>query len=126
MSKGFDLDSYDFTEYARRSINVGSSGSNDAEKDTDPSLNRVLYASLSLLYGLRTVVHVFHGIKMLKYIYTCMLNYHKTCVETQTDDRIPITDESTQTETHSDEQALHNPTTLTQVRERSTQNITSY
>jgi hypothetical protein len=34
----------------------------------------------------------------------------KTCVETQTDDRIPITDESTQTETHSAEQALHNPT----------------
>ena len=32
------------------------------EKDTDPSLNRVLYESLSLLYGLRTVVHVFHGI----------------------------------------------------------------
>jgi hypothetical protein len=26
----------------------------------------------------------------------------KTCVETQTDDRIPITDESTQTETHSE------------------------
>jgi hypothetical protein len=39
----------------------------------------------------------------------------KTCVETQTDDKIPITDESTQTETHSDEQALHNPTTLTPV-----------
>ena len=50
----------------------------------------------------------------------------KTCVETQTDDRIPITDESTQTETHSAEQALHNPTTLTQVRERSTQTIRNY
>jgi hypothetical protein len=48
----------------------------------------------------------------------------KTCVETQTDDKIPITDESTQTETHSDEQALHNPTT--QVRERSTQTISNF
>jgi hypothetical protein len=48
----------------------------------------------------------------------------KTCVETQTDDKIPITDESTQTETHRDEQALHNPTT--QVRERSTQTIRNF
>jgi hypothetical protein len=40
----------------------GQSGSNDAEKDTDPSLNSVLYASLSLLYGLRTAVHDFHGV----------------------------------------------------------------
>ena len=47
----------------------------------------------------------------------------KTCVETQTDDKIPITDESTQTETHRDEQALHNPTT--QVRE-STQTIRNF
>ena len=50
----------------------------------------------------------------------------KTCAETQTDDRIPITDESTQTEIHNDEQALHNPTTLTQVRERSTQTIRNF
>ena len=50
----------------------------------------------------------------------------KTCVETQTDDRIPITDESTQTEIHSDEQALYNPTTLTQVRERSTQTLRNF
>jgi hypothetical protein len=39
----------------------------------------------------------------------------KTCVETQTDDNIPITDDSTQTETHRDEQALHNPTTQGEV-----------
>ena len=32
----------------------------------------------------------------------------KTCAETQTDDSIPITDESTQTEIHNDEQ--NNPT----------------
>ena len=52
----------------------------------------------------------------------------KTCAETQTDDSIPITDESTQTEIHSDEQALHNPlpTTLTQIRERSTQTIRNF
>ena len=50
----------------------------------------------------------------------------KTCVETQTDDSIPITDESTQTEIHNDERALHNPTTSTQVRERSTQTILNF
>ena len=50
----------------------------------------------------------------------------KTCVETQTDDSIPITDESTQTEIHNDERALHNPTTSTQVRERSTQTIFNF
>jgi hypothetical protein len=50
----------------------------------------------------------------------------KTCAETQTDDSIPITDESTQTEIHNDEQALHNPTTLTQIRERSTQTIRNF
>jgi hypothetical protein len=50
----------------------------------------------------------------------------KTCAETQTDDSIPITDESTQTEIHSDERALHNPTTLTQVRERSTQTMSNF
>ena len=33
----------------------------------------------------------------------------KTCAETQTDDSISITEESTQTELHSDEQALHKP-----------------
>ena len=43
----------------------------------------------------------------------------KTCAETQTDDSIPITDESTQTE-------IHNPTTSTQVRERSTQTIRNF
>ena len=50
----------------------------------------------------------------------------KTCAETQTDDSIPITDESTQTEIHNDERALHNPTTSTQVRERSTQTIRNF
>ena len=43
----------------------------------------------------------------------------KTCAETQTDDSIPITDESIQTE-------IHNPTTSTQVRERSTQTIRNF
>jgi len=45
----------------------------------------------------------------------------KTCAETQTDESISKIEESTQTELHSDEQALHKPTTLTQIRERSTQ-----
>jgi hypothetical protein len=46
----------------------------------------------------------------------------KICAHTQTDDSNSITDETTQTEQlHSDEQALHKPTTLTQIRERSTQ-----
>jgi hypothetical protein len=50
----------------------------------------------------------------------------KTCAETQTDDSIPITDECTQTEIHNDKRALHNPTTSTQVRERSTQTIRNF
>jgi hypothetical protein len=50
----------------------------------------------------------------------------KTCAETQTHDSIPITDESTQTEIHNDERALHNPTTSTQARERSTQTILNF
>jgi hypothetical protein len=53
--------------------------------------------------------------------FPCFVNGFLSLDPHQLDDRIPITDESTQTETHSDEQALHNPTTLTQVRERSTQ-----
>jgi hypothetical protein len=45
---------------------------------------------------------------------------NKTCAQTQTDDSNSITDETTQTkQLHSDEQALHKPTTLTQIRERS-------
>ena len=49
----------------------------------------------------------------------------KTCAETQTDESISKIEESTQTELHSDEQALHKPTTLTQIRERSTQTISN-
>jgi hypothetical protein len=46
----------------------------------------------------------------------------KTCAKTQTDDSNYITDETTQTEQpHSDDQALHKPTILTQIREQSTQ-----
>jgi hypothetical protein len=42
----------------------------------------------------------------------------KTCAQTQTDDSNSITDETTQTEQlHCNEQALHKPTTLTQIRE---------
>ena len=51
----------------------------------------------------------------------------KTCAQTQTDDSNSITDETTQTEQlHSDEQALHKPTTLTQIRERSTQTRSNF
>ena len=39
---------------------------------------------------------------------------------------ISITDESTQTKLHSDEQALHKPTTLMQIRERLTQTISNF
>ena len=51
----------------------------------------------------------------------------KICAQTQTDDSNSITDETTQTEQlHSDEQALHKPTTLTQIRERSTQTTSNF
>jgi hypothetical protein len=51
----------------------------------------------------------------------------KTCAQTQTDDSNSITDETTQTEQlHSDDQALHKPTTLTQIRERSTQTRSNF
>ena len=51
----------------------------------------------------------------------------KTCAQTQTDDSNSITDETTQTEQlHSDEQALYKPTTLTQIRERSTQTRSNF
>ena len=41
---------------------------------------------------------------------------NKTCAQTQTDDSNSITDETTQTkQLHGDEQALHKPTTLTQL-----------
>jgi hypothetical protein len=51
----------------------------------------------------------------------------KTRAQTQTDDNNSITDETTQTEQlHSDEQALYKPTTLTQIRERSTQTRSNF
>ena len=51
----------------------------------------------------------------------------KTCAQTQTDDSNSTTDETTQTkQLHSDEQALHKPTTLTQIRERSTQTRSNF
>ena len=33
------------------------------EKDTDPTLNSVIQVSLPLMYGLRTAVHLFHGVR---------------------------------------------------------------
>jgi hypothetical protein len=51
----------------------------------------------------------------------------KICAPTQTNDSNSITDEITQTEQlHSDEQALHKPTPLTQIRERSTQTRSNF
>jgi uncharacterized Rmd1/YagE family protein len=48
-------------------------------------------------------------------------------VPKQTDDSNSITDETTQTEQlHSDDQALHKPTTLTQIKERSTQTRSTF
>ena len=47
--------------------------------------------------------------------------------QTQTDDSNSITDETTQTEQlHSDEEDIHKPTTLTQIRERSTQTRSNF
>ena len=51
----------------------------------------------------------------------------KHVLKHKTDDSNSITDETTQTEQlHSDEQALHKPTTLTQIRERSTQTRSNF
>jgi hypothetical protein len=51
----------------------------------------------------------------------------KTCVQAQTDDSNYTTDETTQTQQlHSDDQDLHKPTTLTQIRERSTQTRSNF
>jgi hypothetical protein len=51
----------------------------------------------------------------------------KICAQTQTDDSNSITDETTQTEQlRSDDQALHKLTTLTQIRERSTQTRSTF
>jgi hypothetical protein len=41
-------------------MSAGSSGSNDSDRDIDPSLNSVKVANFILLYGLRTVVQLFH------------------------------------------------------------------
>ena len=52
---------------------------------------------------------------------------NKTCVQTQTDDINPSTDEMTQTEQlNSDAQAINIPTVLTKNRERSTQTRCTY
>jgi hypothetical protein len=66
------------------------------------------------MYGLCTGVNLFHGVRV-----SSVLRYF---VGVNSDDSNSITDETTQTEQlPSDEQALHKPTTLTQIRERSTQ-----
>jgi response regulator of citrate/malate metabolism len=50
-----------------------------------------------------------------------------TCVQTQTDDLYPSTDETTQTEQlNSDAQSINIPTVLTKKRERSTQTRCTY
>jgi hypothetical protein len=55
------------------------------------------------------------------------VGHSKICAQAQTDDSNSITDETTQTEQlHSDEQALHKPTALTQIRERSTQTRSTF
>ena len=43
-------------------MSAGSSGSNDSDRDIDPSLNSVKVANFILLYGLRTVVQLFHSL----------------------------------------------------------------
>ena len=41
-------------------MSAGTSGSNDSDRDIDPYLNSVKVANFILLYGLRTVVQLFH------------------------------------------------------------------
>ena len=43
-------------------MSAGSSGSNDSDRDIDPSLNSVKVANFILLYGLRTVVQLLHSL----------------------------------------------------------------
>jgi hypothetical protein len=43
-------------------MSAGSSGSNDSDKDIESSLNSVKVANFILLYGLRTVVQLFHSL----------------------------------------------------------------
>ena len=43
-------------------MSAGSSGSNDSDRDIDPSLNSVKLANFILLYVLRTVVQFFHSV----------------------------------------------------------------
>jgi hypothetical protein len=41
-------------------MSAGTSGSNDSDRDIDPYLISVKVANFILLYGLRTVVQLFH------------------------------------------------------------------
>ena len=43
-------------------MSARSSGSNDSDRDINPSLNSVKLANVILLYGLRTVVQIFHSL----------------------------------------------------------------
>ena len=43
-------------------MSAGSSGSNDSDRDIDPSVNFVKLANFILLYGLRTVVQLSHSL----------------------------------------------------------------
>ena len=43
-------------------MSAGSSGSNDSDRDIDPSLNSVKLANFILFYGLRTVVQLVHSL----------------------------------------------------------------
>ena len=43
-------------------MSAGSSRSNGSDRDIDPSLNFVKVANFILLYGLRTVVQLFHSL----------------------------------------------------------------
>jgi hypothetical protein len=71
----------------------------------------LLFASLSLAVFIPLLCGCWWSVTKV-----CFVGDIKTCAQTQTDDNNSITDETTQTEQlHSDEQALHKPTTLTQI-----------
>ena len=61
----------------KRSMSAGSSGSNDI----DPSLNSIKVANFILLYGLRTVVQLFHSllVSSVSVFFLCWLHTTSIC-----------------------------------------------
>ena len=63
-------------------MSAESSGSNDSDRDIDPSLNSVKVANFILLYGLRTVVQLFHSLLVSSvsvFFFRCWLHTTSIC-----------------------------------------------